>query len=72
MNEMSMNPGEYPDHIVLSKIFVLRDHKVMIDRDLVELYGMETKTLDQAVNRNLLRFPGDFMFQMTILTAPPF
>ena len=37
----------------------------MIDRDFSELYGMETRTLNQAVKRNLQRFPGDFMFQMT-------
>ena len=37
----------------------------MIDRDLAELYGVETRTLNQAVKRNLQRFPGDFMFQMT-------
>jgi hypothetical protein len=65
MNEKSMNPEVYPDHIVLSKIFVIRDIKVMIDRDLAELYGVETRTLNQAVKRNLQRFPGDFMFQMT-------
>lgn len=65
MNENSMNTGVYPDHIVLSKIFVIRYHKVMIDRDLAELYGVETRTLNQAVKRNLQRFPGDFMFQMT-------
>ena len=65
MNERIMNSGEYPDHIVLSKIFVIRDHKVMIDRDLAELYGVETRTLNQSVNRNLQRFPKDFMFQMT-------
>jgi hypothetical protein len=65
MNEKSMNPEVYPDHIVLSKIFVIRDIKVMIDRDLAELYGVETRTLNQAVKRNLQRFPVDFMFQMT-------
>ncbi len=65
MDEKSMNPGVYPDHIVLSKIIVLRDHKVMLDRDLAELYGVETRTLNQAVKRNLQRFPLDFMFQMT-------
>ncbi len=39
--------------------------KVMIDRDLAELYGVETRVLNQAVKRNLKRFPGDFMFQMS-------
>jgi len=65
MDEKNMNLGVFPDHIVLSKIFIVREHKVMIDRDLAELYGVETRTLNQAVKRNLQRFPEDFMFQMT-------
>ena len=43
----------------------MRDQKVMIDRDLAEMYGVETGALNQAVKRNLKRFPDDFMFQMT-------
>ena len=43
---------------------VLRGQKVMLDRDLAELYQVETRVLKQAVRRNLSRFPGDFMFQM--------
>lgn len=65
MANKDTNPVLFPDHIVLSKIFTIRDHKVMIDRDLAELYGVETRTLNQAVKRNLQRFPEDFMFQMT-------
>ena len=65
MANKDTNPGVFPDHIVLSKIFIIRDHKVMIDRDLAELYGVETRTLNQAVKRNMQRFPEDFMFQMT-------
>ena len=65
MANKDTNPGVFPDHIVLSKIFIIRDHKVMIDRDLAELYVVETRTLNQAVKRNLQRFPEDFMFQMT-------
>ena len=65
MNEKSVIPGVFPDHVVLSKIFVIRGLKVMIDRDLAELYGVETRTLNQAVKRNLQRFPGDFVFKMT-------
>lgn len=53
-----------PDEIVLSKIYYLRDHKVMLDSDLAELYGVETKALNQAVSRNSKRFPDDFMFQL--------
>ncbi len=55
----------HPDEIVMSKIYLIRKQKVMIDRDLAELYGVETKVLKQAVRRNLNRFPNDFMFEMT-------
>lgn len=54
-----------PDDIIVNKILILRDQKVMIDRDLAELYGVETRILNQAVKRNEKRFPEDFMFQMT-------
>ncbi len=46
------------------KIFVIRGVQVMVDRDIAELYGVETRTLNQAVKRNLHRFPEEFMFQM--------
>ncbi len=46
-------------------IYLIRGQKVMLDRDLAELYGVETRTLVQAVKRNLARFPNDFMFQLT-------
>lgn len=48
-----------------NKIYLIRKHKVMLDRDLAELYGVTTKVLNQAVKRNLKRFPGDFMFQLS-------
>jgi phage regulator Rha-like protein len=48
-----------------SLIYVMRGHKVMLDHDLAELYGVETKVLNQAVRRNIERFPSDFMFQLT-------
>ena len=54
------------EEVVLTKIFLIRGQKVMIDRDLAELYGVETRTLNQAVRRNLRRFPEDFMFQQTV------
>ena len=54
------------EEVVLTKIFLIRGQKVMIDRDLAELYGVETRTLNQAVRRNLRRFPEDFMFQLTV------
>lgn len=48
-----------------NKIYFIRGQKVMIDRDLAELYGVETRVLNQAVRRNLDRFPEDFMFSLT-------
>ncbi len=50
--------------IIENKIFVIRRQKVMIDRDLAELYGVKTKVLNQAVRRNKERFPAEFMFQL--------
>lgn len=47
-----------------SKIFELRGQKVMLDRDLAQMYGVETRILNQAVKRNISRFPEDFMFQL--------
>ena len=55
------------DETIMNKIHLIRNQKVMLDRDLSELYGVETKHLKQAVKRNLNRFPKDFMFQMTEL-----
>ena len=46
-------------------IFLIRGERVMLDRDLAELYGVETRTLNQSVKRNLERFPDDFMFELT-------
>ena len=54
-----------PDEIIINKIIVLRNKKVMLDRDLAELYGVTTKRLNEQVKRNLKRFPEDFMFQIT-------
>ena len=48
-----------------SLIYEIRGHKVMLDRDLAKLYGVETKVLNQAVKRNIKRFPEDFMFRLT-------
>jgi hypothetical protein len=53
-----------PDEIIMNKIYLFRSKKVMIDRDLAELYGVETKRLKEAVRRNISRFPEDFMFEM--------
>ena len=52
-----------PDEVVMSKIYLIRGQKVMLDSDLAALYGIETKNLNKAVKRNLSRFPEDFMFR---------
>lgn len=46
-----------PDELVMNKIYLIRDQKIMLDRDLAELYGVKTKVLKQAVRRNITRFP---------------
>lgn len=51
--------------VIQSKIYEIRGPRVMIDRDLAELYHVETRVLNQAVKRNTERFPEDFMFQLT-------
>ena len=51
--------------VIQNKIYEIRGTKVMLDRDLAEMYGVETKALNQAVKRNFTRFPEDFMFQLT-------
>ena len=59
-NQAIVIPGER----IENKIFLIRGKRVMIDRDLADLYGVETKVLNQAVRRNKKRFPLDFMFQL--------
>jgi len=54
-----------PEKDIVNRIFFIRGQKVMIDRDLAEMYGVETRVLKQAVRRNSTRFPEDFMFEMT-------
>ncbi|HEK21355.1 MAG TPA: ORF6N domain-containing protein [Bacteroidetes bacterium] len=53
------------DEVIASKIIIVRDCKVMLDADLAELYGVETKRLKEQVRRNLERFPPSFMFELT-------
>jgi hypothetical protein len=53
-----------PEEVIISKIYSMRGEKVMIDRDLAILYGVETKYLKRQVRRNISRFPQDFMFQL--------
>lgn len=54
-----------PIETISKRIHLIRDHKVILDKDLAELYGVETRTLKQAVRRNIKRFPEDFMFELT-------
>jgi len=54
------------DEIIMNKILIIRNIRVMIDSDMAELYGVTTKRLNEAVKRNITRFPVDFMFQLTI------
>jgi hypothetical protein len=54
-----------PSERIVNKIYILRNRKVMLDRDLAELYGVTTGNLNLAVKRNIKRFPEDFMFQLS-------
>jgi ORF6N domain len=54
-----------PDEVVMNKIYFIREHKVMLDRDLAELYGLKAIRLREQVKRNQERFPENFMFQLT-------
>ena len=62
---MSDKTSIIPDDTVINKIYFIRNQKVMIDRDLAMLYGVETKRLKEQVKRNLNRFPDDFMFVLS-------
>jgi hypothetical protein len=55
-----------PEELIITKIYIIRGQKVMIDRDLAELYGIETRRLKEQVRRNIRRFPVDFMFELTL------
>jgi hypothetical protein len=54
-----------PDDVIVSKIYLIRGKKVMLDRDLASLYNVDTKQLKRAVRRNIERFPDDFMFELS-------
>jgi len=53
-----------PGQIIENRIFMIRGHKVILSMHLAELYGVETRTLNQAVKRNINRFPEDFVFTL--------
>lgn len=61
---MESNAAIIPDEVVISKIYIIRNTKVMLDMDLAELYQVTTGNLNKAVSRNKSRFPEDFMFQL--------
>lgn len=65
MNSLNLESSPVNHSIVMDHIYYLRKQKIMLDRDLARLYGVETKVLNQAVRRNLIRFPVDFMFELT-------
>jgi hypothetical protein len=65
MNIEGESDSLIPEEYIMSKILVVRGQKVMIDRDLAELFGVETKRLNEQVKRNIKRFPQRFMFQLT-------
>ena len=60
-----MKQAAVSDEMILDKIHVIRGQKVLLDRDLADLYGVQTKVLKQAVRRNDDRFPADFMFELS-------
>jgi hypothetical protein len=64
MSKMSNNEILIPTERIESRIMVMREEKVMLDFHLAELYGIETRSLKQAVKRNMDRFPSDFMFEL--------
>lgn len=64
--EKQKEEGLIPMEYLVKRIFWIRGKKVMIDRDLAELYGVMTRNLNKAVKRNAERFPEDFMFQLTV------
>jgi len=64
-SKLEVMPNIIPIERVNEKIYLIRGVRVMLDRDLAELYGVETKVFKQAVKRNISRFPDDFMFELT-------
>ena len=60
-----VNEVSIPEETVIEKIYMIRGKKVMLDRDLAKLYGVQTKRLKEQVRRNIDRFPEDFMFELS-------
>jgi hypothetical protein len=55
----------FSQDVIVNKIYFVREQKIMLDRDLAKLYGVDNRRLKEAVRRNIKRFPADFMFEMT-------
>ncbi len=64
MAKIKAHSHQLTEETIIEKIYVLRGMKVMLDKDLAEMYGVEVRALNQAVKRNITRFPDDFMFQL--------
>lgn len=64
MPKSTLSLSNVSEEIIVEKIYVIRGQKVMLDRDLAEMYGVEVRRLNEAVKRNVIRFPEDFMFQL--------
>lgn len=62
---MDKSPITVPVELIEKAIYLIRGERVMLDRDLATLYGVETRVLNQSVGRNVERFPSDFMFELT-------
>ncbi|HSV10894.1 MAG TPA: ORF6N domain-containing protein [Hanamia sp.] len=65
MPKSSLPISAISEETIVEKIFIIRGQKVMLDKDLAEMYGVETASLNRAVKRNFTRFPDDFMFQFS-------
>ncbi|HYQ56710.1 MAG TPA: ORF6N domain-containing protein [Draconibacterium sp.] len=65
MSENKQESSMLPDEIIMNKIYFIREQKVMLHSDLAELYGVETRRLNEQAKRNSSRFPEDFMFQLS-------
>jgi hypothetical protein len=65
MPKSSLPVASVSEETIVEKIYIIGGQKVMLDRDLAEMYGVEVKRLNQAVKRNNSRFPEDFMFQLS-------
>ena len=63
-NRIFMENGIIPKEVITDKIYFIRNTKVMLDRDLAVLYGVETKRINEQIKRNAARFPENFMFQL--------